>query len=77
MVIAKATEWLAEKREPAVPSAQPVGSNSDFGSNSSMPNQPWSITRDRQQAQALPEDVDDAEYNGAEDPESDQPEEDD
>ncbi|SCV61228.1 uncharacterized protein FFFS_15797 [Fusarium fujikuroi] len=50
MVIAKATKWLAEKREPAVPSAQP--------------------------AQALPEDVDDAEYDGAEDSESDEPEED-
>ncbi|KAG4269026.1 hypothetical protein FPRO04_12303 [Fusarium proliferatum] len=71
MVIAKATKWLAEKREPAVPSAQPVDSNSAFGSSSFMPNQPGNITCNRQQAQALPEDVDDAEYDGTEDPESD------
>ncbi|KAF5703172.1 hypothetical protein FMUND_13139 [Fusarium mundagurra] len=59
-----------------LPKAQPVDTNSGFGSSSFMPNQPGNITCNRQQAQALPEDVDDAEYDGTEDPESDETEED-
>ncbi|KAF5646164.1 hypothetical protein F52700_1854 [Fusarium sp. NRRL 52700] len=53
MLIAKATKWLAEKRELAVPKAQPEDPDSESDSDGSILNEPQNVTRNRNQARAL------------------------
>ncbi|KAH7153952.1 hypothetical protein DER46DRAFT_536670, partial [Fusarium sp. MPI-SDFR-AT-0072] len=50
-LIAKATKWLADKRE--LPSAQPHDSDSDSDSDGSILNEPQNVTRNKARARAL------------------------
>lgn len=50
-LIAKATKWLADKRE--LPSAQPHDSDSDSDSGGSILNEPQNVTRNKARARAL------------------------
>ncbi|EMT71506.1 hypothetical protein FOC4_g10010010 [Fusarium odoratissimum] len=63
-LIAKATKWLADKRE--LPSAQPHDSDSDSDSDGSILNEPQNVTRNKARARALHTDTRTA-HDGAED----------
>ncbi|ENH75491.1 hypothetical protein FOC1_g10005464 [Fusarium oxysporum f. sp. cubense race 1] len=63
-LIAKATKWLADKRE--LPSAQPHDSDSDSDSDGSILNEPQNVTHNKARARALHTDTRTA-HDGAED----------